>query len=182
MQHAPGILVGALGEQRLRLRRGSGLAGDKLAQYRLIGAALIQHAAHTRSDIDPGNGREIRHTRQRLGAQCRRGGGGGSGDPRRHPVQQQSEQLIGIDRLGQVSVHPGRQAEFTVTAHGIGGHGQHRQPGPAWVGADMPARRQAIHHRHLHIHQHQLEISPSQHVQGQLAIVRHLDQQPRSFE
>ena len=43
------------------------------------------------------------------------------------PAQQDAEQLVGVDRLGDVIVHAGFEAQLPIGGHGVGGHGDDRQ-------------------------------------------------------
>ena len=51
-------------------------------------------------------------------------------------------------------VHAGGQAGRAVRRHGVGGHGNDGQPGPAQVASDASGGGEAVHHRHLQVHQH----------------------------
>ncbi|MNN77606.1 hypothetical protein D3C81_1940870 [compost metagenome] len=56
-------------------------------------------------------------------------------------------------------VHATAQRPFSITLHGIGGHGYDRQSGKARLLANVPGGRVAIHHRHLAIHKHAIKVS-----------------------
>ncbi len=70
------------------------------------------------------------------------------------------EELLRADRLGNVFIHAGEQAELAVALEGVGGHGNDRHV-PAvqpLASADGQGGLQAVHFRHLHVHQHEVEL------------------------
>ncbi len=67
----------------------------------------------------------------------------GQGRQKRLPVQ----------RLGQVVVHPGRQAPIPVLSHGVGGHGDDRDFGQPQVPPDSPGGLVPVDLRHLNVHE-----------------------------
>ena len=70
-------------------------------------------------------------------------------------------QRLGADRLGQVVVHPGRQAHLAVAFHRIGRHRHDPRPGLARPArADPAGRLEPVQLGHLDVHEHDVVDAP----------------------
>ena len=56
----------------------------------------------------------------------------------------QVEDLLSVYGLGNVIIHSGLQAPFAIAVHGVRGHGDNRDLGPARISPDDTSRLQAI--------------------------------------
>ena len=74
------------------------------------------------------------------------------------PSKKYVEQLVRIDWLDDVIVHPRRNRPFAITGHRIRRHGEDRQGVKRGQRADLPCRFETIHHGHLEIHEHEVEL------------------------
>ena len=94
------------------------------------------------------------------------------------------EELIGLDRLGDVPVHARGQAAIAVTVHGMGRHGDDRDPPPRLRLAEPDGGRglHPVHHGHLDVHQDHVEPVVLQHADRLLAVAGHLDLVPAPLE
>ena len=77
----------------------------------------------------------------------------------RHLLDERA-QAPGVERLGEVLVHAGREATLPVALHRMGGHGDDRQTRGAALGLGRANRRrrlEAAHLGHLDVHQRDVE-------------------------
>ena len=67
--------------------------------------------------------------------------------------------LLDTNRLGNVTIHAGRQALFTVALHGVSRHGDDRYvtARTTFTVADQRGRLQAVQFGHLHIHKNEIK-------------------------
>ena len=81
-----------------------------------------------------------------------------------------------LQRLGEVVVHPGRQAPFPVALHRVGRHRDDGDPtGRAFQAPDLARRRIAVHVRHLAIHEDHVVGVAAETIQGLPAAGGHVD-------
>src|SRR6185295_6999652 len=96
------------------------------------------------------------------------------------------EELVRLNRLRQIRVHPRRQAAQVVALHRMGGHGDDREmkPGDVFPFANDRRAVEAAHLRHLHIHEHAAErrCGVIQDRERLLPVVRHHHRVPALFE
>ena len=97
-------------------------------------------------------------------------------------MQEDGEQHVRVERLGEKVVHAGLQAMATILGKRVGGHRQDRRCRVAGSGADQARRDQAVQARHLHVHQDQRVVRFLHAAERILAIRRGVDAQPRLFE
>ena len=69
------------------------------------------------------------------------------------------EELHGLDRLGDIRIHPGGEAALAVPCHRVG---RQRNDGDMCAGETLPRpyrprRLEAVHLGHLNVHQHDFE-------------------------
>ena len=79
-------------------------------------------------------------------------------------------------RLGQIIIHPGRQATLAILITSIGGQRQHRQTWPATRLFELTpgtTGRKTIKYRHLAIQQYQIETILLQQLERLLTIAHH---------
>ena len=71
--------------------------------------------------------------------------------------------FLGVQRLGDVIVHAGRQAPLPVPLHRVRRHRHDRNVAPRRPLQTPDGRRrlEPVHLRHLHVHQHQVERRPA---------------------
>ena len=67
------------------------------------------------------------------------------------------EQVVRINRLGDVVVHAGGETTLLLLHRRVRGHGDDRQRGEARVRTELGRGLITVHHRHLQIHQHHVE-------------------------
>ena len=79
---------------------------------------------------------------------------GGTDQPGPHHGQQ----LVQVDRLGDVVTRPGHQALVPVARHRLRGEEQDRQVGEPGLLPDLRRGLVAVHLRHHHVHQHQVDL------------------------
>ena len=65
-------------------------------------------------------------------------------------------QLIGIERLGDVVIHPGQIALGAVRRHALGGEENHRGAAKPFIGAQLLQQAIAIEPRHHHVADHHI--------------------------
>ncbi len=61
--------------------------------------------------------------------------------------------MRGLDGLGHIGIHTRLQATLAIAVHGVGGHGDNRQPVPARVQAHDSRGFQTVQHGHLNVHE-----------------------------
>src|SRR6056297_3348705 len=89
-----------------------------------------------------------------------------------------SNQLSGVDRFGNVSIHATGQALFAVAVHGMGGEGDNRSPAISRLffrRAQLAGSLITIHFGHLDVHQDQIKILGSDRFEGFYAVVGKVD-------
>ena len=72
------------------------------------------------------------------------------------------EQLLRLDRLGDVAIHADFEAALAIPLHGMGSHGNNGDvpSGSPLASTDRQRGLEAVHLGHLHVHQHQIERLP----------------------
>ena len=85
------------------------------------------------------------------------------------------DEITILNRLGNVAVHSRCQILFSIALHGMGCHGNHRQPfsGLPLSSANRGRCLHAVHHRHLNVHQHDIECLSLQLVEGSPSVTDH---------
>ena len=98
-----------------------------------------------------------------------------SGNGGNRPIQR-----VGIERLGDIVVHPDLKAVFAISFHGFGSHGDNANSptggscfaaGIRFFSADRRRRVIAVHFRHLHVHQNHIERFASPQINSLPSIV-----------
>src|ERR1700757_5349618 len=79
-------------------------------------------------------------------------------------------------------VHAGGETHFTVTIHGVGGHGDDGKRSEAGNGTDGLGGGDAIHDRHLHVHQDQVVILFRNLLNRYGTVFRLIDEEMRILE
>ena len=77
---------------------------------------------------------------------------------RRHPGGHQREQLVQVDRLGDVVAGAGGQAGLPVAGHRLGGQEDHRQVPALRLRPDPPGGLVAVQVGHHRVHQHDVDL------------------------
>src|SRR5579864_764808 len=85
---------------------------------------------------------------------CYPAGRRGLTEPAFHAV----EELLDVDRLGDVVGCAGVDALLPVALHGPGGDGDDGQPGVLGHAADGAGGLVAVHPRHHHVHQDEVDV------------------------
>ena len=74
------------------------------------------------------------------------------------PDAQQRQQLVGVDRLGDVVARAGLEALLAVALHRLRGQRDHREVLPLGALADAAQRLVAVHLRHHDVHQDDVDV------------------------